>query len=84
VRVQPPSSAAQIHLLDEYVSSELSSTPLIETSISFDSTILDRGHDSLNARQKEKEKERTEDEERNLARLPGESKVEKRKMRGPR
>jgi U3 small nucleolar ribonucleoprotein protein LCP5 len=69
------------HLLDEYVSSELSSAPLAEPSIGSNSTILDRGRGSLNARQREKERERTEYEERNLARLPGESKAEKRKAR---
>jgi U3 small nucleolar ribonucleoprotein protein LCP5 len=69
------------HLLDEYVSSELSSAPLAEPSIGSNSTILDRGRGSLNARQREKERERTEYEERNLARLPGESKAEKRKVR---
>ena len=69
------------HLLDEYVSSELSSAPLAEPSIGSNSTILDRGRGSLSARQREKERERTEYEERNLARLPGESRAEKRKAR---
>jgi U3 small nucleolar ribonucleoprotein protein LCP5 len=69
------------HLLDEYVSSELSSAPLAEPSIGSNSTILDRGRGSLSARQREKERERTEYEERSLARLPGESKAEKRKAR---
>ena len=69
------------HLLDEYVSSELSSAPLAEPSIGSNSTILDRGRGSLSARQREKERERTDYEEKNLARLPGESKAEKRKAR---
>jgi U3 small nucleolar ribonucleoprotein protein LCP5 len=69
------------HLLDEYVSSELSSTPLAEPSIGSNGTILDRGRRSLSARQREKERERTEYEEQNLARLPGESRAEKRKTR---
>jgi U3 small nucleolar ribonucleoprotein protein LCP5 len=69
------------HLLDEYVSSELSSAPLAEPSIGSNSTILDRGRGSLNARQRERARERTEYEERNLARLPGESRAEKRKAR---
>jgi U3 small nucleolar ribonucleoprotein protein LCP5 len=69
------------HLLDEYVSSELSSTPLAEPSIGSNGTILDRGRRSLSARQREKERERTEYEEQNLARLPGESRAEKRKAR---
>ena len=69
------------HLLDEYVSSELSAAPLVEPSIGSNNTILDRGRGSLSARQREKEREKTEYEERNLARLPGESKTEKRKAR---
>jgi U3 small nucleolar ribonucleoprotein protein LCP5 len=69
------------HLLDEYVSSELSSAPLAEPSIGSNRTILDRGRGSLSARQREKERERTEYEERNLTRLPGESRAEKRKAR---
>jgi U3 small nucleolar ribonucleoprotein protein LCP5 len=69
------------HLLDEYVSSELSSAPLAEPSIGSNGTILDRGRRSLSARQREKERERTEYEEQNLARLPGESRAEKRKAR---
>lgn len=69
------------YLLDEYVSSELSSAPLAQPSIGSNSTILDRGRGSLNARQRETERERTEYEERNFARLPGESKAEKRKAR---
>jgi U3 small nucleolar ribonucleoprotein protein LCP5 len=69
------------HLLDEYVSSELSLAPLAEPSIGSNSTILARGRGSLNARQREKERERTEYEERNLARLPGETRAEKRKAR---
>ena len=69
------------HLLDEYVSSELSSAPLAEPSIGSNSTILARGRGSLSARQREKERERTEYEERNLTRLPGESRAEKRKAR---
>ena len=87
---QPSSSARESnisrrqrksHLLDEYVSAELSSAPLAEPSIGSNKTILDRGRGSLSARQREKERERTEYEERNLARLPGESKAEKRKAR---
>jgi U3 small nucleolar ribonucleoprotein protein LCP5 len=69
------------HLLDEYVNSELSSAPLAEPSIGSNSTILARGRGSLSARQREKERERTEYEEQNLARLPGESRAEKRKAR---
>lgn len=69
------------HLLDEYVSAELSSAPLAEPSIGSNSTILNRGRSSLNARERDKQRERMEYEERNLARLPGESKAEKRKAK---
>ena len=69
------------HLLDEYVSNEMSSAPLAEPSIGSNSTILNRGRGSLSARQREKQQERTDYEERNLARLPGESKAEKRKAK---
>lgn len=84
---QPTGPAGRDHrqrksrLLDEYVSSELSSAPLAEPSIGSNRTILDGGRGSLSARQREKERERTEYEERNFARLPGESKAEKRKAR---
>lgn len=69
------------HLLDEYVNSELSSAPLPEPSIGSNNTILARGRGSLSARQREREREQTEYEEQNLARLPGESRAEKRKAR---
>ena len=69
------------HLLDEYVSNELSSAPLAEPSIGSNSTILSRGRGSLSARQRVKQQERTDYEERNLARFPGESKAEKRKAK---
>jgi U3 small nucleolar ribonucleoprotein protein LCP5 len=84
---QPAGPAGRNHrqrksrLLDEYVSSELSSAPLAEPSIGSNRTILDGGRGSLSARQREKERERTDYEERNFARLPGESKAEKRKAR---
>ena len=69
------------HLLEEYVSSELSSAPQAEPSIGSNSTILNRGRGSLSAREREKQRERIEYEERNLARLPGESRAEKRSAR---
>jgi U3 small nucleolar ribonucleoprotein protein LCP5 len=72
---------ARSHLLDEYVSSELLSAPLAEPSVGSNRTILHGGRASLSARQREKERERTDYEERNFARLPGESKAEKRKAR---
>ena len=69
------------HLLDEYVSSELSSAPLAEPSIGSNSTIMNRGRGSMSTREREKQKERQDYEERNLSRLPGESKAEKKKAR---
>ena len=67
------------HLLDEYVSTELSSAPNPEPSIGSNSTILKRGRGILSARERDKERERTEYEERNFSRLPRESKAERRK-----
>jgi len=72
---------ARSHLLDEYVSSEFSSAPLAEPSVGSNRTILHGGRASLSARQRDKERERTDYEERNFARLPGESKAEKKKAR---
>ncbi|KAF7504546.1 hypothetical protein GJ744_002102 [Endocarpon pusillum] len=70
------------HLLDEYISTELSSNPLAEPSIGSNSTILNRGRGALSTRERDKERERTEYEERNFSRLPRESKAEKRKNMG--
>lgn len=69
------------HLLDEYISTELSSTPTTEPSIGSNSTILKRGRGALSARERDKERERTEYEERNFSRLPKESKAERRKVK---
>ena len=69
------------HLLDEYISTELSSTPSALPSIGSNNTILSRGRGSLSSREALKEKERQEYEERNFVRLPGESKAERRKAR---
>ena len=71
----------QSHLLDEYVSAEFSSAPVSEPSVGSNNTILNRGRGSLSARGREKQQERLDYEERNLARLPGESKAEQRKAR---
>ena len=70
------------YLLDEYVISELSSAPIAEPSIGSNNTILKRGRGSNSARDHEKQKERSEYEERNLSRLPDESKADRRKARG--
>ncbi len=69
------------HLLDEYISTELSSAPHAEPSIGSNSTVLNRGRGALSTRERDKERERTEYEERNFSRLPRESKAERRKNR---
>lgn len=69
------------HLLDEYIHTEHTSTPTTLPSIGSNSTILQRGRSALSSRDRNKEHERTEYEERNFARLPRESKAERRKMR---
>jgi U3 small nucleolar ribonucleoprotein protein LCP5 len=68
-------------LLNEYITSELSSAPLAQPSIGSNNTILARGRTGLSASQQARERERTEYEERNFTRLPGESKAEKRKAK---
>ena len=70
------------HLLDEYISTELSSNPHAEPSIGSNSTILKRGRGALSTRERDKEREKTEYEERNFSRLPRESKAERRKNMG--
>lgn len=72
------------HLLDEFVSTELSSAPTAEPSIGSNRTILARGRGALSTREREKERERTEYEERNFSRLPKEGKAERRKKGGRR
>jgi U3 small nucleolar ribonucleoprotein protein LCP5 len=68
-------------LMNEYVSSELSSAPQAVPSIGSNRTITDGGRSGLSARERERQRERTEYEERNFTRLPGESKAEKRKRK---
>lgn len=82
----PPSSREPVRkrksqLLDEYVDAELSTAPQAQPSIGSNNTILNHGRGSMSARERQKEKERTEYEEGNFTRLPGESKAEKRKAR---
>jgi U3 small nucleolar ribonucleoprotein protein LCP5 len=76
-----PTRKRKSHLLDEYIDAEISTAPQAQPSIGSNNTILNRGRGSLSARQRAKEKERTEYEEQNFTRLPAESKAEKRKAR---
>lgn len=66
-------------LIDEYVTSELSTAPLVEPSVGSGNTILDRGRSTMDRKERSDEKERREYEEANFVRLPGESKTERRK-----
>ncbi|ETN44178.1 uncharacterized protein HMPREF1541_10728 [Cyphellophora europaea CBS 101466] len=68
-------------LMNEYIDDELSSAPRAQPSIGSNNTIVDRGRGGVSQRDLEKQRERTEYEERNFTRLPGESKAEKRKAR---
>jgi U3 small nucleolar ribonucleoprotein protein LCP5 len=63
--------------LDEFISTELSSAPLVEPSIG--STIISGGRRSKSEREKRDEVERQEYEEKNFVRLPKESKKDKAK-----
>jgi len=84
---EPPSQRQAVirkrksHLLDEYIDEELSSAPRAQPSIGSNRTILHHGRSTLSARDREKERERTEYEERNFVRLPAESKAERRQAR---
>jgi U3 small nucleolar ribonucleoprotein protein LCP5 len=69
------------HLLDEYIDEELSAAPRAQPSIGTGNTIVKHGRGAMSSRDREKERERTEYEERNFVRLPGESKAEKKKAR---
>ncbi|KAL9623560.1 MAG: hypothetical protein Q9160_002241 [Pyrenula sp. 1 TL-2023] len=66
-------------LIDEYVTSELSTAPLMEPSVGSGNTIIDKGRSAMGRQEKFDEKERREYEETNFVRLPGESKAERRK-----
>jgi U3 small nucleolar ribonucleoprotein protein LCP5 len=68
--------------LDEFVSTELSSAPLVEPSIG--SAIISGGRSSKSEREKRDEVERQEYEEKNFVRLPKESKKDKAKRGGRR
>lgn len=68
-------------LLDEYIDEELSSAPRAQPSIGSNNTIVKHGRGAMSTRDREKERERTEYEERNFVRLPAESKAERRKAK---
>ena len=80
---KPTARSRKSNLLDDYVSTELSSVPVAEPSIG--ANIVDRGRrDVLNARERAVAGERQRYEEENLVRLPGMSKKEKRVLGGDR
>jgi U3 small nucleolar ribonucleoprotein protein LCP5 len=66
--------------LDEFISTEASTAPLVEPSIG--STIISGGRRSKSEKEKKDEAERREYEEKNYARLPKESKKERAKKGG--
>ncbi|RMZ77319.1 hypothetical protein DV737_g4443, partial [Chaetothyriales sp. CBS 132003] len=68
-------------LLNEYIDEELSSAPRAQPSIGSNKTILDGGRGGLSQRDREKERERSEYEERNFTRLPAQTKKERREAR---
>ena len=76
---QPRKQRSQI--MNEYIDEELSSTPFAQPSIGSNATILQGGRSGMSLKDREKEKERTEYEEKHFTRLPGESKAERRKAR---
>ncbi|EXJ67679.1 uncharacterized protein A1O5_09025 [Cladophialophora psammophila CBS 110553] len=77
----PPTRKRRSQLLDEYIDEEFSTAPLAQPSIGSNSTIVKHGRGAMSAKEREKERERTEYEERNFVRLPAESKAERRKAR---
>ncbi|KAL6247015.1 hypothetical protein RBB50_006322 [Rhinocladiella similis] len=76
-----PARKRRSQLLDEYIDEELSSAPRAQPSIGSNSTITQHGRGAMSSRERERQKERTEYEERNFVRLPALSKAEKRKAR---
>ena len=76
---EPRKQRSQI--MNEYIDEELSSAPRAQPSIGSNNTILDYGRGGMSTKDREKEKERTEYEEKHFTRLPGESRAEKRKAR---
>jgi len=76
-----PARKRRSQLLDEYIDEELSTAPRAQPSIGSNSTIVKHGRGAMSSRDREKERERTDYEERNMVRLPAISKAEKRKAR---
>ena len=76
---EPRKQRSQI--MNEYIDEELSSAPRAQPSIGSNNTILDYGRGGMSLKDREKERERTEYEEKHFTRLPGESRAEKRKAR---
>ena len=79
LREKRPERRQKSNLLEEYVNTELSSAPAAQPSIGSSGTILNHGRSSMSARGREKERERTEYEEKNFTRLAKESKADRRK-----
>lgn len=78
-RDEKPSRKRRSQLLDEYIDEEVSSAPQAQPSIGSGGTILQQGRGAMSTRDREKERERTEYEERNFTRLPALSKAERKK-----
>ncbi|KAI1617227.1 hypothetical protein EDD36DRAFT_430867 [Exophiala viscosa] len=76
-----PARKRRSQLLDEYIDEELSTAPRAQPSIGSNSTIVKHGRGAMSSRDREKDRERTDYEERNMVRLPAISKAEKRKAR---
>ncbi|KAG0636103.1 hypothetical protein HOY80DRAFT_891931 [Tuber brumale] len=67
------------HMLDEFVTEELSTAPIAEPSVG--STIIDSGRVVKTARDRREERERQEYEENNFVRLPKMGKKEARELK---
>lgn len=78
-RDEKPARKRRSQLLDEYIDEEISSAPQSQPSIGSGGTILQQGRGGMSSRDREKERERTEYEERNFTRLPSLSKAERKK-----
>jgi len=78
-RDEKPARKRRSQLLDEYIDEEISSAPQSQPSIGSGGTILQQGRGAMSSRDREKERERTEYEERNFTRLPALSKAERKK-----
>ncbi|KAL4999975.1 Sas10/Utp3/C1D family-domain-containing protein [Aspergillus recurvatus] len=70
------------NVIDEFVSAEMSSAPMVEPSIG--STIISGGRYTKSRKEREHEAERTRYEETNFVRLAGESKKERAKKAAAR